>query len=355
MSTISKNTINDNKSQKTENFIGLSTVNGMPIQTQINPMPIEKLQTFGITSNEVNKLHECGIFTVEALARSPKKDLLTIKGFNEAKVDKLLRDAVSLVQMGFMPASFMLEKKKELIKISTGSALLDNLLGGGVETGSITEIHGEYRCGKTQLCHTIAVTCQLPVVGGGGEGKCLFIDTEGTFRPQRLVDIALRFGMNPQDCLNNVAYARAYNTDHQTQLLISAAGIISESRFSLIIVDSATSLYRSDFNGRSELNARQTHLGKFLRALQKLADEFGVAVLVTNQVVAANLDNCYTFASSSVKPIGGNIMAHAATTRLSMTKSKGSTRKIKVVASPSLPEKSCEINISDGGIQDTYL
>merc|ERR1712193_237646 len=212
--------------------------------------------------------------------------------------------------MGFRPASYMLEQRRELIKISTGSGRLDELLEGGIETGSITEIYGEYRCGKTQLCHTIAVTCQLPILGGGGEGKCLYIDTEGTFRPQRLVNIATRFGLNPEDCLDNVAYARAYNTDHQTQLLISAAGIMSESRFSLIIVDSATSLYRSEFNGRSELNARQTHLGRFLRMLQKLADEFGVAVLITNQVVVANLDNCYAYSPSSTKPIGGNIMAH---------------------------------------------
>merc|ERR1712118_611844 len=171
---------------------------------------------------------------------------------------------------------------------------------------------------------------------------------EGTFRPQRLVNIALRYGLNPEDCLDNVAYAKAHNTDHQTQLLISAAGIMAESRFSLIIVDSATSSYRSEFHGRTELNARQNHLGRFLRALQKLADEFGVAVLVTNQVVAANIDNSYAFGSASVKPIGGNIMAHSATTRLSMM-------KVKVEASPSLPEKDCEIIISEGGIQDICL
>lgn len=152
-----------------------------------------------------------------------------------------------------------------------------------------------------------------------------------------------------------MAYARAYNTDHQIHLLVSAAGIMAESRFSLIVVDSATSLYRSEFNCRSELNARQTHLGRFLRALQKLADEFGVAVLVTNQVVAANLDNCFAFSAASTKPIGGNIMGHAATTRLSMTKGKCDVRKVKVVASPSLPEKGCEIKICEGGIQDINL
>lgn len=121
---------------------------------------------------------------------------------------------------------------------------LDSILEGGMETGSITEIYGEFRSGKTQLCHTLCVTCQLPIEMGGGEGKCLYIDTEGTFRPQRLIQIAERYGLNPQDVLDNVAYARAHNTDHQTQLLVAAASMMAESRFALIIVDSATALYR---------------------------------------------------------------------------------------------------------------
>ena len=139
-------------------------------------------------------------------------------------------------------------------------------------------------CGKTQLCHTLCVTCQLPVDQGGAEGKALWIDTEGTFRPARLAQIAERFGLNPADVLDNVAYARAHNTDHQGQLLLAAASMMSEARFALIIVDSVTALYRTEFNGRGELSARQIHLGRFLRALAKLAEEFGCAVVVTNQV-----------------------------------------------------------------------
>lgn len=149
---------------------------------------------------------------------------------------------------------------------------------------------GEFRTGKSQLCHTLAVTCQLPVSMGGGEGKCLYIDTEGTFRPVRLLAVAERYGLNGEEVLDNVAYARAYNADHQNALLTSASALMSESRcaytyastacdltkpfrFSLLIVDSCTALYRSDYNGRGELSARQTHLGKFLRTLQRLADE----------------------------------------------------------------------------------
>ena len=169
-------------------------------------------------------------------------------------------------------------------QVSTGSSELDKILDGGMETGSITEIYGEFRTGKTQLCHTLCVTCQLPLDQGGGEGKALYIDTEGTFRPSRLIQIAERFGLNGDDVLDNVAYARAYNSDHQSQLLLQAASMMAESRFALLIVDSATALYRSDYNGRGELSTRQIHLGRFLRSLQRLADEFGVACIVTNQV-----------------------------------------------------------------------
>ena len=124
---------------------------------------------------------------------------------------------------------------------------------------------------------------QLPTESGGGEGRVLYIDTEGTFRPERIAEIADRFGLEESDVLDNVAYAKAHNTDHQTQLLVEAGAIMADSRFALLIVDSATSLYRAEFNGRGELSARQVHLCRFLRALQKLATEFGVAVILTNQ------------------------------------------------------------------------
>lgn len=191
-----------------------------------------------------------------------------------------------IVPMGFTTATEIHLKRAEIIQLTTGSRELDKLLGGGIETGSITEVFGEFRTGKTQLCHTLAVTCQLPVNSSGGEGKCLYIDTEGTFRPERLVPIAEKYKMDPAQVLDNVAYARAYNTDHQTDLLLQASAMMCESRFALIIIDSATALYRTDYSGRGELSARQMHLAKFLRTLLRISDEFGVAVFITNQVVA---------------------------------------------------------------------
>lgn len=254
--------------------------------------------------------------------------------------------------MGFTTATAFHCKRKEVIYISTGSKELDKLLNGGIETGSITELFGEFRTGKSQLCHSLSVICQLPIELGGAEGKSLYIDTEGTFRPERLLDIAPRYNMDKAAVLDNVAYARAYNTDHQTQLLYQAAAMMSESRYALLVVDSATALYRTDYSGRGELAARQMHLARFLRMLQRLADEFGVAVVLTNQVVASVDGAASMFGWDQKKPIGGNIMAHASTTRLSLRKGRGETRICKVYDSPCLKEAEATFSITTAGIGD---
>lgn len=165
--------------------------------------------------------------------------------------------------MGFSTATEVHAKRADLIQLTSGCTDLDKLLGGGFETGSITEIFGEFRSGKTQICHTLAVTCQLPMSKGGGEGRCLYIDTEGTFRPERLLAVAQKYKMEPNQVLDNVAYARAFNTDHQMQLLIQASALMSESRYALLIVDSATALYRTDYSGRGELSGND-HVLKHL-------------------------------------------------------------------------------------------
>jgi len=314
-------------------------------------MPISKLEGQGIAAADIKKLTDAGFHTVEAISYTTKKTLLTIKGISEQKADKLLLEAAKLVPMGFSTAADLHKQRQDIIQITTGSKALDNLLEGGFETGSITEIFGEFRTGKTQLCHQLCVTAQLPLDQGGGEGKALYIDTEGTFRPERLLAIAERYGLNGDDVLDNVAYARAYNTDHQMQLLMQASAMMSESRFALLIIDSATSLYRTDYSGRGELSARQMHLARFLRALQRLADEYGIAVVITNQVVA-QVDGNAMFASDPKKPIGGNIIAHASTTRLSLRKGRGETRVCKIYDSPCLPESEAQFAIMPNGITD---
>lgn len=313
---------------------------------------ITNLENHGVQNADIKKLQGAGFFTLDSVAYSPRKALLAIKGLSEAKVDKITKEVGLLIDTGFTTAMEIQTRRSELIYITTGSNDLNRLLGGGIETGSITELFGEFRTGKTQLCHTLAVTCQLSIASGGAEGKCLYIDTEGTFRPSRIVSIAARFGLDTETCLNNIAYARAYNTDHQTQLLVQASAMMSETRFSLLVVDSAISLYRTDFPGRGELSARQMHLGRFLRNLQRIADEFGVAVVLTNQMLATVDGGSAMFNADPKKPTGGNIMAHACCTRLQLRKGRGENRICKIYDSPSLPESEATFSIIEEGIGD---
>lgn len=265
--------------------------------------------------------------------------------------------------------------------MTTGSVELDKLLEGGIETGSITEVFGEFRTGKTQLAHTLCVTCQMAVTDGGAEGKAIYIDTEGSFRPNRLQAIAERFGLDPAVALENVAYARAQNStffetfhafcepkldisllhfpyqyicsflgEHQMELLQMAAAIMSQDRYALLVVDSATALFRTDYMGRGELSERQMQMAQFLRQLTRLAEEFGVAVFITNQVVA-NPDGM-SFAKDSTKPIGGNIIAHASTTRLRLRKGRGENRIMTVYDSPTLPEADAQFALGPQGVCD---
>ncbi|KAA6376058.1 MAG: putative DNA repair protein RAD51 [Streblomastix strix] len=313
--------------------------------------PISKLEGNGISAADIKKLIEAGFHTVESVAFQPKKLLLNVKGISEVKADKLMAECAKIVPLGFQTAAQVHNTRLQICRLTTGSKELDTLLQGGIETGSITEIFGEFKTGKTQICHTLCVTAQLPQDQGGGEGRAMYIDTEGTFRPERLIAAAERFGMDAQSVLDNVAYARAYNTDHQMQLLSQAAGLMSDERYSLLIVDSATALYRTDYSGRGELSTRQMHLGRFLRALLQLADQFGIAVVITNQVVA-QVDGAAMFTADPKKPIGGHIMAHASTTRLSLRKGRGDTRVCKIYDSPCLPESEATFSINADGIGD---
>merc|ERR1719160_1312928 len=249
-------------------------------------------------------------------------------------------------------AAEMLQMRQNMVQLATGSTQLDGLLHGGVETGQITEIFGEFRCGKTQLCHTLCVSCQMPIDGGGAESKALYIDTEGTFRPERLVTIAGRFGLNSDDVLENITCARAYNSEHQEKLLVEVAAIFCESRYALLVVDSATGLFRTDYTGRSELADRQQALNRFLRKLQRIADEHGVAVVISNQVMSSPDSGAAAYMGPQVKPIGGHIIGHASQTRLYLRKGKGETRICKIYDSPNLPEGEVTFAISEGGIVD---
>lgn len=313
---------------------------------------VDKLQEFGIGAADIKKLKEAGVQTVESIKMRTKKALTNIKGLSEAKVDKIL-DACSKASAAgnFMTGSQFLQKRKDVIKVSTGSKTLDTLLGGGVETMSITEVFGEFRTGKTQLCHTLCVTSQMSISKGGGGGRVVFIDTEGTFRPERIKAIAERFEMDADEVLDNILVARAFTHEHQISLLTHVVAKMVEETYRVLIIDSVTALFRVDFSGRGELSERQQKLGQYLSALMKVAEEFNVAIFITNQVMA-DPSGGMTFVQDPKKPVGGHILAHASTTRLSLRKGRGEQRVCKIYDSPCLPEAEAVYQISDAGIID---
>lgn len=311
----------------------------------------------GLTSSDISRLFENGFTTVESIAFTPLRKLLgTVKSIGEAKQERMKAAASKLVPMGFQSAHECLKQRQQMIRLSTGSVSIDGLLQGGIETGSLTEIIGEFKSGKTQLCHTLAVTAQLPLGKGGAAGKVIYIDTEGTFRPERIIEIANKFNMNPEITLANIVIARAYNSDHQLRLLIEATNVMAHgARFALVVVDSVTALFRSDYSGRGELAERQQSLSRFLRALQRIADEYGTAVLMTNQVIA-NVDQFGGggfHGGPASKPAGGHVIAHASQTRLILRKGMADKRICRVFDSPVLPDSECAFYITPKGISDT--
>jgi len=304
----------------------------------------------GISPADIKRLKDFGIATLEMVLMYTKKDLEKVKGFSEIKVDKLIKLATQKVlgsNAGFVTATTLHARRAEIVRITTGSKNLDQILQGGA--GSITEIFGEFATGKSQLCMTMAVSCQLPIERGGAEGKCMYIDTEGTFRSERLLAVSERYGMMPEDVLDNIAVARAYNSDHQMDLLKTAAAMMVESRYALLIIDSIINLFKTDYSGRAELANRQMAMAKFLRALLKIADSFGVAVILTNMVIANPDGNMY---GDNKVPTGGNVLAHASTTRIKLRKGRGDIRVAKIHDSPCLPPNEAQFAIKPEGISD---
>uniref|UniRef100_G1KHF6 Meiotic recombination protein n=1 Tax=Anolis carolinensis TaxID=28377 RepID=G1KHF6_ANOCA len=307
---------------------------------------IDLLQKHGINVADIKKLKSVGICTIKGIQMTTKRALCNVKGLSEAKVEKIKEAANKLIEPGFLTAFEYSEKRKMVFHISTGSQEFDKLLGGGIESMAITEAFGgESGC-------TWILTAQLPGADYTG-GKIIFIDTENTFRPDRLRDIADRFNADHDAVLDNVLYARAYTSEHQMELLDFVAAKFHEEPgiFKLLIIDSIMALFRVDFSGRGELAERQQKLAQMLSRLQKISEEYNVAVFVTNQMTA-DPGATMTFQADPKKPIGGHILAHASTTRISLRKGRGELRIAKIYDSPEMPENEATFAITAGGIGD---
>ncbi|MFW9997352.1 MAG: DNA repair and recombination protein RadA [Candidatus Odinarchaeota archaeon] len=251
-------------------------------------------------------------------------------------------------------ADIILERRNQLLHITTGSKYLDKLLGGnGIETGSIIELFGASRTGKTQLAHQLCVTVQLPQsMGGlhedGGEPvKAVYIDCEGTFRPERIVQMSMKYSnaLNPLEVLQNIQVARAYNSDHQLSLIEKTLHGLDQEYTRLVVVDTLTSHVRAEYAIREGIE-RQNKLKKLLQPLRKMADA-GLAVIETNQVAA----NIYSEEKETLIPVGGHVLGHASHTRVYLRKGKGNRRIARVIDSPLLPEREEIFFIVESGIE----
>lgn len=320
---------------------------------ELNITSIDDLQAHGINAADIQKLKSTGIFTVQTVLSTTRRNLTKIKGLSEIKVEKIKEAASKIITVGFISATIQLDIRKQVFALSTGSKQLDSILGGGIMTMSITEVFGEFRCGKTQLSHTLCVTTQLPKDMGGGEGKVAYIDTEGTFRPERIRDIAEKYDLDPEACLDNVAYARALNSEHQMELVEQLGSKLSGGHYRLIIVDSIMANFRVDYSGRGELNERQQKLNQHLFKLNRLAEEFNVAVFMTNQVQSDPGASSLFAAADGRKPVGGHVLAHASATRILLRKGRGEERVAKIQDSPDMPERECVYVIGERGIMDS--
>ncbi|KAK8850734.1 meiotic recombinase Dmc1 [Kwoniella newhampshirensis] len=314
---------------------------------------VDELQAHNINVQDILKLKASGIVTILGVTQTPRRNLLKIKGLSEAKVEKLKETCSKLLPPAFLSATEIAERRQNVVYITTGSKSVDVMLGSGIATQSITEVFGEYRTGKTQLCHTLCVSAQLPEDQGGASGKVAYIDTEGTFRPDRIRAVADRFGVDSAMALDNVMCARAWSSEQQIELLVDLACRFADDRtFKLLIVDSIMNLFRQDYSGRGELSERQQRLNQFLGRLQKLAEEFNIAVVLTNQVQADPGAAAMFAASANAKAVGGHILAHASATRIFLRKGRGDERIAKLQDSPDMPEGEATYALKSGGWED---
>jgi DNA repair protein RadA len=302
----------------------------------------------GVGEITAEQLRAGGFSEFSTIAAALPHELAEIAGMSVESAKKAIEASKTMVEIGFETADTVFERRKSITRIKTGSTALDELLGGGIETMAITEMYGKFSSGKSQLGFQLVVNVQKPVDQGGLGGRVLFVDTEATFRPERIVQIAEAQGMDTQAVLKNILVARAENSDHQIILVEKAEELIEANNIKLIVIDSLTSHFRADYLGRASLSERQQKLNKHVHMLQKLAEKHNLAVYVTNQV----MDNPGILFGDPTTPIGGHVLAHMSTYRLYVRKSKDDKRIARLVDSPNMPEGEAVFKVTPKGVGD---
>ena len=302
----------------------------------------------GVGPATAQKLRDLGYHTVESLAMATYRELEPV-GVGEKKAFVIIDAARSSIGVNFIRADELLKMRKDVLRLTTGSQALDKIVDGGLETQTITEFYGEYGSGKSQMCHQLCVNVQLPPERGGLSGGALYVDTENTFRLERIVQMAKHAGLDPEEVVKNIIYAEAYTSDHQMFLLENADEIIKENNIKIIIIDSLTAHFRSEYVGREMLARRQQKLNQHMHKLVALARAFNTVAVVTNQVMAKP----DVFFGDAVSPIGGHIVGHTSHTRIYLRRaSRGPVRIARLVSSPYLPEGEEIFKVTENGIED---
>ncbi len=309
---------------------------------------IRNLEDLGLSASIINKLREAGYRTLEAIAVANVNELASVVGLPVPTAQRIISKARDALGLRFMTALELKKERLNIGRITTGSRKLDELLGGGVETRTITEFFGEYGTGKTQICMQLAVNVQLPREKGGLEGKALFIDSEGTFRWERIEAMARALGLDPDKVMSNIIWARAISSDHQMAIVEEAMDIIPRENIKLLVVDSVTGHFRAEYPGRENLAIRQQKLNRHLHQLARIAEIYDVAVVVTNQVMARP----DIFYGDPTIAVGGHVLAHAPGVRIQLRRGRGNRRIARIVDAPHLPESEAVFVITDAGIRD---
>jgi DNA repair protein RadA len=307
----------------------------------------------GIGPTTARKLKEAGIVSVMDLAVASAEELAV--DLNSSKesaasfimaAQKLLRES-NILEKEFVTADSALEKRKAMLRCSTGSRALNELLLGGIETQAVTEFYGEFGSGKSQICHTLCAIATQPVEAGGLDGGVIYIDTEGTFRPERLNQIARARALEPSHVLKNVAICKIYNSSHLELIVKDIGKYINDFKAKLVIIDSIISLHRAEFPGRGTLADRQQRLNSILHKLIRLSEIFNIAIVITNQVQSSP----DTFFGDPTKAAGGNVLGHASTYRIYLKKS-GENRVARMIDSPYHPYSDARFTLNEKGADD---
>ena len=348
---VSNNNNNNDNIKSVKNDSNVLSETSSSSSSPIVELEIQDIEGIGPTT--AKKLKEAGIVSVMDLAVTTAEELaVDINASKESAAafiiaaQKLLRDS-KVLEKEFVTADAALEKRRSLLRCSTGSTALDELLLGGIETQAVTEFYGEFGSGKSQICHTLCVMARQPIKLGGLDGGTIYIDTEGTFRPERVQDIARARGYDSIDVLKNIAVCKVYNSSHLELIVKNLGKYVDDFKAKLVIIDSVISLHRAEFAGRGTLADRQQRLNTMLHKIIRLAEIYNIAIVLTNQVQSSP----DTFFGDPTKAAGGNVLGHASTYRIYLRKS-GENRIAKMIDSPYHPYSDARFTVNERGADD---